>query len=309
MPIGATGTALIGAGAQLASSAFNIGAGANMNRKNRKFAEKMANQSRQWALDDWKMQNEYNNPSAQMERLKAAGLNPNLVYGNGASTEAGPVRSTEAASFQGEAPKVQFDAGSVMGSYFDTKLKQGQLNQQSQTVKNMQAAEQLTQAQILQTLGNTDATKFDLSQRIRLADTQASITENSLRKLQADTQYTLDENERAALRNVQSLSEGVERIAQIKAQTANTREERERIRASVKDIKESAIFKHYQNKLWEQGINPNSPQWQSMLIQALQELIGGSPVSRIKQAKELNKKGFGFKLSPLGVIPSYKSQN
>jgi hypothetical protein len=32
----------------------------------------------------WKESNAYNSAAAQMERLKAAGLNPNLVYGNGA---------------------------------------------------------------------------------------------------------------------------------------------------------------------------------------------------------------------------------
>jgi len=30
----------------------------------------------------WRMQNEYNSPEAQMRRLKKAGLNPHLVYGN-----------------------------------------------------------------------------------------------------------------------------------------------------------------------------------------------------------------------------------
>lgn len=31
----------------------------------------------------WNLNNQYNDPSAQMARLKAAGLNPNLVYGSG----------------------------------------------------------------------------------------------------------------------------------------------------------------------------------------------------------------------------------
>lgn len=31
----------------------------------------------------WKMNNDYNTPAMQMERLKEAGLNPNLVYGSG----------------------------------------------------------------------------------------------------------------------------------------------------------------------------------------------------------------------------------
>lgn len=37
-------------------------------------------------IDMWNMQNEYNLPINQMERLRAAGLNPNLVYGNGSVT-------------------------------------------------------------------------------------------------------------------------------------------------------------------------------------------------------------------------------
>lgn len=38
------------------------------------------------ALTSWTMANDYNHPVAQMERLKAAGLNPNLVYGSGSVT-------------------------------------------------------------------------------------------------------------------------------------------------------------------------------------------------------------------------------
>jgi len=33
----------------------------------------------------WKMQNQYNTPVKQMERLQKAGLNPNLIYGSGSA--------------------------------------------------------------------------------------------------------------------------------------------------------------------------------------------------------------------------------
>lgn len=36
----------------------------------------------------WNLQNEYNSPSAQMARYKAAGLNPNLIYSQGSSGNA-----------------------------------------------------------------------------------------------------------------------------------------------------------------------------------------------------------------------------
>lgn len=64
----------------------------------------------------WNKQNAYNTPKAQMERLKAAGLNPNLVYGNGS------VANTA------DAPKVAEVKESDMGSrsiaqYTDLKQK------------------------------------------------------------------------------------------------------------------------------------------------------------------------------------------
>lgn len=49
--------------------------------------ERMANrqyvQQKRDAIAFWNMQNEYNSPVAQMQRLKEAGLNPMLVYGSG----------------------------------------------------------------------------------------------------------------------------------------------------------------------------------------------------------------------------------
>lgn len=38
-------------------------------------------------LAQWQRENEYNSPSAQMQRLIEAGLNPNLVYGSGSATQ------------------------------------------------------------------------------------------------------------------------------------------------------------------------------------------------------------------------------
>lgn len=49
------------------------------------------------ALLSWQMANDYNNPIKQMERLKAAGLNPLLVYGSGSVTG----NTTGAPSLQG----------------------------------------------------------------------------------------------------------------------------------------------------------------------------------------------------------------
>lgn len=61
---------------------------------NNRAQEKMQKKNFHNEVELWKMQNEYNKPINQMERLKEAGLNPNLVYSNGATTTAGPVGYT-----------------------------------------------------------------------------------------------------------------------------------------------------------------------------------------------------------------------
>lgn len=46
---------------------------------------KLAEQQNQFNIDMWKMQADYNSPQAQMKRFEEAGLNPNLIYGQGSS--------------------------------------------------------------------------------------------------------------------------------------------------------------------------------------------------------------------------------
>jgi len=48
------------------------------------FERHEAGQAWERNIKNWEMQNEYNSPAQQMQRLKEAGLNPNLVYGKGA---------------------------------------------------------------------------------------------------------------------------------------------------------------------------------------------------------------------------------
>lgn len=66
-----------------------------MNERNIQAQKEMNALNRQQALSDYEMVNKYNHPKQQMQRLKEAGLNPNLVYGNGTQTMSAPVRSTE----------------------------------------------------------------------------------------------------------------------------------------------------------------------------------------------------------------------
>lgn len=77
-------SAIIGGGASLAGgigNAFNSG---SLNRKNRRWQEKM-----------WHLQNAYNSPLQQRLRLEQAGINPNTAYGGMSQTaKAGDVGSS-----------------------------------------------------------------------------------------------------------------------------------------------------------------------------------------------------------------------
>lgn len=63
------------------------------NRANRRLQRNENQKNREYATQMWEKENAYNAPQAQMERLKAGGLNPNLVYGNGSvANTANPIQ-------------------------------------------------------------------------------------------------------------------------------------------------------------------------------------------------------------------------
>lgn len=68
------------------------------NQKARDWQAAQADKQNAWNLDMWNRQNEYNSPSAQMSRLKAAGLNPDLMYGNGSAGGVGAAAHPAAAA-------------------------------------------------------------------------------------------------------------------------------------------------------------------------------------------------------------------
>lgn len=54
------------------------------NELNRQYNLNLAKLQNQWSIDQWNRENVYNTPAAQRLRMAQAGLNPDLVYGNGA---------------------------------------------------------------------------------------------------------------------------------------------------------------------------------------------------------------------------------
>ena len=74
----------VGAGMQI----LNALLGFVMQKDQQRYNERQTADARRYALEQWQRENAYNSPSAQIARLKAAGLNPALIYGNGIMNEA-----------------------------------------------------------------------------------------------------------------------------------------------------------------------------------------------------------------------------
>lgn len=64
------------------SGAFGLAQGALQHKYNKEMADYQFDKN----LEMWRTQNDYNTPQAQRERLEAAGLNPALMYGGGATS-------------------------------------------------------------------------------------------------------------------------------------------------------------------------------------------------------------------------------
>lgn len=76
---------LFGTSSQNKNIDKQIAAQASENQKTREYNLELAKMQNQWNLDQWNRENEYNTPAHQRELLAEGKLNPDLIYGNGAS--------------------------------------------------------------------------------------------------------------------------------------------------------------------------------------------------------------------------------
>lgn len=275
------------AAAQIVSSGINYASAASANKKGRQWALEMYDRQRADALADWNMQNQYNSPAANMARLKAGGLNPNLVYGNGTNTPSVNVRSASSDTFNPQAPRADIQGAA-------NSLLQGvALRNTAAQTDNLRVQNELLKQQILNTAAqtqnigqNTARSQFDLNQLKLTAANDIMQKETTLRKTQADvlkteadteavkanTQYTLDQNERAALLNNQSLAKGLIEIANLRTAGAVSEATRNQINQSIKNAEKDGILKQLDIELKRTGLQPHDPAYMRMAKKILDQL-------------------------------------
>jgi hypothetical protein len=183
--------------AQSIDRASSIIATSSANAKTRKWNEKILGQQRQWATEDWNRVNAYNHPTQQMARLREAGLNPNLVYGNGATTQAEAVRGTQAQNYSPQSIMTDVNKmPSVMSTYQDARLRnlEADLLTKNITVKAQEAEririESMVRAQDLQ----NKTLQYDIQKS--LFPGQLDMQSENIRKTGIQSDMMLEENNR-----------------------------------------------------------------------------------------------------------------
>lgn len=103
---------LVGMGAESVQNSKNNRFNSQEAEKNRKWQEQMYERQVQDNLNFWDMQNAYNDPSQQVARLKAAGINPSLALSNISTGQASSINGGSAGSgAQGSAVPTSLSGG------------------------------------------------------------------------------------------------------------------------------------------------------------------------------------------------------
>lgn len=151
---------------QMVSSAINSGVNYKMQKETNETNYKIAQESNeanrqlqelayQQNIEQWNRENEYNSPTAQMQRYKDAGLNANLIYGQQNTSASSPKLSYLPQNVAHmEAPKINVALDGLFQllnlkntiKENDLDLKQKAENLELTRYSNLMAAEKLKQA-------------------------------------------------------------------------------------------------------------------------------------------------------------------
>lgn len=191
---------------------INSGAQDKSNKANMELAKYQFDRN----VDMWKMQNMYNTPVAQMNRLRAAGLNPNLVYGNGSVSG-----NTTSNAPEFNAPELKKYTGWRFDNIMQAAAQQAQIRNMSADTSLKKATEDYQNMQSMKSKAETKNIEMQtlLSQKdMLLKDLQAA---------QQRLQYEYDRNANPS------------RLAMLEAQVRNEQQRFDEINARIDNLNSS----------------------------------------------------------------------
>lgn len=284
MPASAALIPLISAGAALGGTGISAFSTGNMNRKSRQFSQEMYQRQFNDNVAFWNMQNEYNSPQAQMLRFQDAGLNPNLIYGQGNSGPAGAVQTPDVVRPEFnpiDASRLGGDALGIISAIYDLDIKKAQAdNLKAQNSVILQDA-MLRAAQIQSTQAGTDRSRFDLGLDSELREVSADSRREMLRQLKTNIDQSIDKNAREAALASSSIQEAASRMLSQTEERLTLQKGRQKadtemsvMRQNLKLMQQEGVLKELDIELRKQGINPQDPIWARIVGRLLANWVG-----------------------------------
>lgn len=191
--LGTIASSLIGAGAQREANIQNMQLAKYQNNWQTAENEKAYARS----VEMWNMQNQYNSPTAQMSRLRQAGLNPNLVYGSGVTgNSAGSAPQYQPAKIQRATMEPYrgwnlglSDAASMYMAMRQNKAQVENMEAQNKLIKEQARTEGIRQGNIAM---STARSGFDLNlaRELRNVSIDRAIAEKNLSEASAAGAWT-----------------------------------------------------------------------------------------------------------------------
>lgn len=299
MAISAIVPAAIAAGGSIFGSMMASGGNKRAVKEANKGNKELAEYQYAKNLDMWHLTNAYNSPTSQMERLKAAGLNPNMVYGEGGATKA----AVGAPNY--EAPTLQSYTGTDYGvrGGVNAGLQAYQAQQQlrnmetqndvnKQQITNMQSQKDYVDQQTISSAQSaaesamrTARTKFDLDLATELKNNTLQVAQANLSRVNANidsvkaaTELTRKNIDFQDLRRELTQSQ----IGQLQAATHRLYQETD--------------FARFEQDLKKLGVYPNDSLFSRILARVLSDTSGTSTGSRIVDSIGRQEDGtFGYR--------------
>lgn len=254
----------------------------------------------------WDIQNKYNSPEEQMNRLRQAGLNPNLVYGKGADNTAGAIMTSKMPEGSDRiVPRLDPMAyGQIRAMGQQLKMQQVQTDNVLADTANKEIEHDLKQAQINQTnvqtaniAQNTATSEFQLQQSQELKDSVLQRAKLENEALGIKNVVTLGEFELAKIKSasdkelaIQNIAESKQRVLTSQLQNSMLPLQKQKIQQELKQMEAilsntnlEGELKKIELELAKKGINKSDPWyfrkvWEG-LVDGTSVLTGDLPYS------------------------------
>lgn len=171
-------SAIIGEGGSILGTALQAITANRAQKKQFEYNSKLMDKQNALNIANWQMQNEYNTPANQVARLRSAGLNPDLFYGQtSASTLGGELAPSSGSSVGGQSP-INTDFG-------QSTLQARQLELQEKLI-NSQAAKNYADAN--QTNKLTPWVTESIKSTLALNEANAKLLNENVEKIRSETE-------------------------------------------------------------------------------------------------------------------------